>query len=233
MTGIPREQAVATVGRIVETVERERMPVPVREVWVYSDVALGLDPVERVDVYLTKDILMGGDADRAEEFREAYSVDGVGETVRADWAEEYPEYLRANAGGYAAPEQCLAAHLIEDDQPVHLEVCNASFEDNVTQRLEGALARENYEQVLDPRGACLWVGGGVSDANRASPDSSDGGRRSEDAFEKLREGEFVFPTLPDALEMLGADPDQARAAADAVEAYRAEQEGATVRGDVV
>ena len=217
MTEIPREQAIATVERIVETVERERMPVPVREVWVYGDVALGLDPVERVDVYLTKDILMGGDADRAEEFREAYSVDGVGETVRADWAEEYPEYLRANAGGYAAPEQCLAAHLIEDDQPVHLEVCNASFEDNVTQRLEGALARENYEQVLDPRGACLWVEG----------------RRSEDAFEKLREGEFVFPTLPDALEMLGADPDQARAAADAVEAYRAEQEGATVRGDVV
>ena len=217
MTGIPREQAVATVERIVETVERERMPVPVREVWVYGDVALGLDPVERVDVYLTKDILMSGDADRADEFREACGVDGVGETVRADWADEYPEYLRANAGGYAAPEQCLAAHLIEDDQPVHLKVCNASFEDNVTQRLEGALARENYEQVLDPRGACLWVEG----------------RRSEDAFEKLREGEFVFPTLPDALEMLGADPDQARAAADAVEAYRAEQEGATVRGDVV
>ena len=216
MTGIPREQAVATVERIVETVERERMPVPVREVWVYGDVALGLDPVERVDVYLTKDILMSGDADRADEFREAYGVDGVGETVRADWADEYPEYLRTNAGGYAAPEQCLAAHLL-GDEPVHLEVCNASFEDNVTQRLEGALARENYEQVLDPRGACLWVEG----------------RRSEDAFEKLREGEFVFPTLPDALEMLGADPDQARAAADAIEAYRAEQDGATVRGDVV
>ena len=216
MTGIPREQAVATVERIVETVERERMPVPVREVWVYGDVALGLDPVERVDVYLTKDILMSGDADRADEFREAYGVDGVGETVRADWADEYPEYLRTNAGGYAAPEQCLAAHLL-GDEPVHLEVCNASFEDNVTQRLEGALARENYEQVLDPRGACLWVEG----------------RRSEDAFEKLRDGEFVFPTLPDALEMLGADPDQARAAADAVEAYRAEQDGATVRGDVV
>ena len=216
MTGIPREQAVATVERIVETVERERMPVPVREVWVYGDVALGLDPVERVDVYLTKDILMGGDADRAEEFREACGVDGVGETVRADWADEYPEYLRASAGGYAAPEQCLAAHLL-GDEPVHLEVCNASFEDNVTQRLEGALARENYEQVLDPRGACLWVEG----------------RRSEDAFEKLRDGEFVFPTLPDALAMLGADPDQARAAADAIEAYRAEQDGATVRGDVV
>ena len=176
---------------------------------------------------------MGGDADRAEEFREAYSVDGVGETVRADWAEEYPEYLRANAGGYAAPEQCLAAHLIEDDQPVHLEVCNASFEDNVTQRLEGALARENYEQVLDPRGACLWVGGGVSDANRASPDSSDGGRRSEDAFEKLRAGGYAFPPLAGALEMLGVDGDEAATAAEALERFRDQQEGTTVRGDVV
>jgi hypothetical protein len=216
MTEIPREQAVETVERIVETVERERMPVPVREVWVYGDVALGLDPVERIDVYLTKDILMGADADRAEEFRAEYGVDGVGETVRADWAEEYPEYLRANASGYAAPEQCLAAHLL-GDEPVHLEVCNASFEDNVTQRLEGALARENYEQVLDPRGACLWVEG----------------RRSEEAFEKLRKGEFVFPTLAGALEMLGADADQAERAADAVERFRADQEGATVRGDVV
>ncbi|MEF8852892.1 MAG: hypothetical protein V5A44_05555 [Haloarculaceae archaeon] len=216
MTETPREQAVATVERIVETVERERMPVPVREVWVYGDVALGLDPVERVDVYLTKDILMNGDPDRADEFREEFGVDGVGETVRADWAEEYPEYLRANAGGYAAPEQCLAAHLLADE-PVHLEVCNASFGDNVTQRLEGALARETYEQVLDPRGACLWVDG----------------RRSEDAFEKLHEGEFVFPTLAQSLEMLGADADQAERAAEAVERYRADQEGATVRGDVV
>jgi hypothetical protein len=216
MTELPREQAVATVERIVETVERERMPVPVREVWVYGDVALGLDPVERVDVYLTKDVLMSGDPDRTDEFHEAYGVDGVGETVRADWADEHPEHLRANAGGYAAPEQCLAAHLLRDE-PVHLEVCNASFEDNVTQRLEGALARQSYEQVLDPRGACLWVEG----------------RRSEDAFEKLREGEFVFPTLAGALEMLGADARQAQQAADAVKQYRAGQEGATVRGDVV
>jgi hypothetical protein len=216
MSAIAREVAVETVERIVETVERERMPVPVREVWVYGDVALGLDPVERVDVYLTKDILMGGDADRAEEFREDYGVDGVGETVRADWVEAHPEYLRANANGYAAPEKCLAAHLL-GDEPVHLEVCNASFEDNVTQRLKGALAREHYEQVLDPRGACLWVEG----------------RRSEEAFEKLRAGEFVFPTLAGALEMLGADADQAERAADAVEQFRASQEGATVRGDVV
>ena len=35
--------------------------MPVREVWVYGDVALGLDPVERLDVYLTKDILLRGD----------------------------------------------------------------------------------------------------------------------------------------------------------------------------
>jgi len=217
MTGIPREQAVATVERIVETVERERMPVPVREVWVYGDVALGLDPVERVDVYLTKDILMGGDADRAEEFREAYSVDGVGETVRADWAEEYPEYLRANAGGYAAPEQCLAAHLIEDDQPVHLEVCNASFDDNVTQRLEGAMARENYGEILDPRGVRLWLEG----------------QRGEDVFEKLRAGGYAFPPLAGALEMLGVDGDEAATAAEALERFRDQQEGTTVRGDVV
>ena len=232
MTGIPREQAVETVERIVETVERERMPVPVREVWVYGDVALGLDPVERVDVYLTKDILMDSDPDRAEEFRAEYGIDGVGETVRADWADEHPEYLRANSGGYAAPEQCLAAHLLEDE-PVHLEVCHARCEDNVTQRLEGAFARETSEQVLDPRGACLWVGAGASDASRGSSDSSNGGRRSEEAFEKLRNGEFVFPTLSGALEMLGADADQAERAADAVEQFRADQEGATVRGDVV
>jgi len=236
MSAIARQAAVETVERIVETVERERMPVPVREVWVYGDVALGLDPVERVDIYLTKDVLMGGNPDRTGEFREAYGVSGVGETVRADWAEAHPDYLRANANGYAAPEKCLAAHLL-DDEPVHLEVCNANFEDNVTQRLRGALARENYEQVLDPRGACLWVGGerdGDRQSHAGEPDDAPRtGRRSQGAFEKLRAGEFVFPTLPDALEMLGADPEEAARAAEAVEAYRASQEGATVRGDVV
>jgi hypothetical protein len=238
MTDLARSEAVERVERLVETVERERMPVPVREIWVYGDVALGLDPVERLDVYLTKDILLGdsddgmgdseGDGGEASggEASDGESADlpaavadvkGVGETVRADWAAEHPEYVRTNASGYAAPEQCLAAHLLEDDEPVHLEVCNASFEDNVTQRLEGALARENYEQILDPRGACLWVEG----------------RRSEDAFQKLRDGEFVLPTLSGALEMLGAEEDVASEAADAVREYRASQEGATVRGDVV
>jgi len=225
MTDLPRDEAVARVEEIVATVEDERMPVPVREVWVSGDVALGLDPVERLDVYLTKDILLGdegsasdGDAPEATDGPDpALGVEGIGDTVRADWAAEYPDYVRASANGYAAPEKCLAAHLLDGDGPIHLEVCNASFDDNVTQRLEGALARETYENVLDPRGACLWVDG----------------RRSAEAFQKLRDGEFVFPTLADSLEMLGADSEEAAAAADAVRAARADADGASVRGDVV
>jgi hypothetical protein len=213
-----RERAVEVIERILRTVESEPMPVPVRELWVYGDLALGLDPVERVDVYLTKDLLMrGDDPDAAERFEESHGVQGVGRTVRAAWAEQYPQHLRANESGHVAPERCLGAHLLDGDEPVHLEVCNAPFEDNVTQRLEGALATESYEQVLDPRGACLWVEG----------------TRSETAIEKLRDGEFVFPTLAEALGMLGAEEVAAERAAEAVESYRAAQEGATVRGDVV
>nr|WP_254279947.1 hypothetical protein [Halomicroarcula marina] len=213
-----RAAAIERVEDIVDTVESETMPVPVREVWVFGDIALGLDPVERLDVYVTKDILFKDAPDRAEEFRRSHGVDGVGKTVRAAWADEYPEYLRANANGHAAPEKCLAAHLLpETDEPIHLEVCNASFDDNVTQRLKGAMARDDYEQILDPRGACLWVEG----------------QRSEEAFEKLREGEFVLPTLSGALEMLGMDADEADTAADAVRAYRERQDGPSVRGDVV
>ena len=214
-----RAAAVSHVEDIVDTVESETMAVPVREVWVYGDVALGLDPIERLDVYVTKDILFKDAPERAEAFKKSHGVDGVGKTVRAEWAEEHPEYLRANPSGHAAPEKCLAAHLLPDDEdaPIHLEVCNASFDDNVTQRLNGAMAREDYEQILDPRGACLWVDG----------------TRSPEAFEKLRNGEFVLPTLSGALEMLGMDADEANEAADAVRAYRERQEGATVRGDVV
>ncbi|WP_415380397.1 hypothetical protein [Halosimplex sp. TS25] len=232
MTDLSRDEAVARVEDLVATVEDDRMPVPVREIWVFGDVTLGLDPVERLDVYLTKDILLGDDGDTDPDDL-ALGVDGIGETVRADWAAEYPEHVRTNANGYAAPEKCLAAHLVDDDEPVHLEVCNASFDDNVTQRLEGALATGNYENILDPRGACLWVGAESSGAGRGSSDESDGGRRSEDAFQKLRDGEFVLPTLSGALEMLGAEPDVAEEAAAAVKRYRERQEGATVRGDVV
>jgi hypothetical protein len=217
MTEWDRGRAIDRVERLVETVEGEVMPVPVREAWVFGDVALGLDPVKRVDVYLTKDILFRDAADREAEFVGSHGIEGVGKTVRAEWADQHPEYLRASASGHAAPEQCLAAHLLDDEEPIHLEVCNASFEDNVTQRLQGALARENYAEILDPRGVCLWLEG----------------RRSEEAFEKLRESEYAFPPLSGALEMLGADPEQASAAAEAVERFREQQEGATVRGDVV
>jgi len=212
-----RDRAIDRVEELVETVASETMPVPVREVWVFGDVALGLDPVERIDVYLTKDLLFHGEEDRETEFLETHGVEGVGKTVRADWAGEHPEFLRANANGYAAPEQCLAAHLLDEEEPIHLEVCNASFEDNVTQRLEGAMARENYAEILDPRGVCLWLEG----------------RRAEDAVGKLRDGEYVFPPLAGALEMLGIDETDAETAATAVEQFREQQDGASVRGDVV
>jgi hypothetical protein len=214
-----RDAALDRVEAILDAVETEPMPVPVREVWVYGDVALGLDPIERLDVYVTKDILLRDDDDEDTEaaFVERHGVRGVGKTVSAEWAERHPDRLRANDNGYAAPEKCLAAHLLPDDEPVHLEVCNAPFEDNVTQRLQGALARDAYEEILDPRGVCLRVEG----------------TRAEDSLAKLRGGDLPFPTLSGALEMLGADEGTAAEAAEAVRAYRAGQDGATVRGDVV
>ena len=219
MSGLEREAAVSRVEQIVEKVERERMPVPVREVWVFGDVVLGLDPVDRLDVYLTKDVLLRDDAAREDEFLDSHGVEGVGKSVRTEWATEYPEYLRANANGHAAPEKCLGAHLLDgfDDEPIHLEVCNASFEDNVTQRLRGAQLRDDYTQLLDPRGACLWIDG----------------VRSDEAFRKLRNGEFVLPTLSAALGMLGMDDEEAETAAKTLTEWRTEQEGVTVRGDVV
>jgi hypothetical protein len=216
-----REMAVARLRDIVEAVEREPMPVPVREVWVYGDVVLGMDPVERLDVYLTKDLLFKDAPDREDEFRERLGIEGVGKTVSADWADEYPEYVRANASGHAAPETCLAAHLLSDDEPVHLEVCNTGFENNVTQRLKGARARDDYTQLLDPRAACLWV------------DTEGGLATSAEAVRKLEAGEFVFPTLSAALEMLGMDETEASEAAAELRAYQETRDGVTVRGDVV
>jgi hypothetical protein len=211
-----REAALDRVEAIIDTVESDPMPVPVREIWVYGDVALGLDPVDRLNVYVTKDIHLRGE-DSNTDFEAAYGVKGVGASVSAEWAEQCPEHLRANDSGHAAPEKCLAAHLLPEDEPVHLEVCNASFEDNVTQRLKGAMARDAYEQILDPRGVCLWIDG----------------QRDQDAMAKLRGGELPFPTLSGALEMLGLDEPTATTAAEALEAHRAEQTGSTVRGDVV
>ncbi len=212
-----RETAVDRLERIVDRVDGDTMPVPVREVWAFGDVALGLDPVDRLDVYLTKDVLLRGDREAAREFEAEYGIKGVGSSVRADWATANPDRVRASDNGYAAPEKCLAAELVDDDDPIHLEVCNASFEDNVTQRLQGALARDAYEEVLDPRGVCLWVDG----------------RRDSEAFERLREAAFAMPTLPRALEMLGAETAAADEAASVLKTRRADQEGSSVRGDIV
>ena len=214
---LDRDAAIDRVVSLIETVENEPMPVPVREIWVYGDVALGLDPIDRLDIYLTKDILLRGDSDAAEAYYEQHGVKGVGQSVDAEWAEEFPEYIRANDNGHAAPEKCLAAHLLGDSEPIHLEVCNASFDENVTQRLRGALSQESYEQILDPRGVCLWVDGQWDD----------------DLLDKLRGGELPFPTLSGALEQMGVDADTAHEAADTVSRYRTEQTGASVRGDVI
>ncbi|RJX49546.1 DUF7095 family protein [Halonotius pteroides] len=214
---LDRDAAIDRVVELIETVDSEPMPVPVREIWVYGDVALGLDPIDRLDIYLTKDILLRGDSDAAAEYYQSHGVKGVGQSVDAEWADEFPEYIRANDNSHAAPEKCLAAHLLGDDEPIHLEVCNASFDENVTQRLRGALDRESYEQILDPRGVCLWVDGQWDD----------------DLLGKLRGGELPFPTLSGALEQLGVDADTADTAADTVSRYRTEQTGASVRGDVI
>jgi hypothetical protein len=219
--GLSRDAAVDRLRTIVETVATEPTAVPVREVWVYGDVVLGMDPLDRLDVYLTKDLLFKDEPERAAEFEDRLGVSGVGKSVSAAWADEHPDSVRANATGHAAPERCLAAHLLEPDEPVHLEVCNTGFEDNVARRLEGGRAREDYTQLLDPRAACLWV------------DDDEGRTTSEAAFRKIAEGEFVFPTLSGALEMIGMDEREAEEAAAALEEYRAGKQGRTVRGDVV
>ena len=174
-------------------------------------------PVDRLDVYVTKDLLLRGDSEAGEAFEAEHGVKGVGSAVSADWAEANPELVRTNASGHAAPEKCLAAALLPDDEPTHLEVCNAPFEQNVRRRLEVALDRGAYDQVIDPRGVCLYAEG----------------RRSSEALAKLRGGELAFPTLPESLSMLGADDAAAAEAADAIAAARTSQSGRSVRGDVV
>ena len=214
---LDRDAALDRVERLIETVDSEPMPVPVREIWVYGDVALGLDPIDRLDIYLKKDIRLRGDSAAAEAYHAQHGIKGVGQSVDAEWADQFPEHVRATDSGHAAPEKCLAAHLLGDGEPIHLEVCNASFDENVTQRLRGALARETYSQILDPRGVCLWVDG----------------QRDTDLLDKLRGGELPFPTLAGALEQLGVDSETASEAANAVREYRADQTGSTVRGDVI
>ncbi|WP_096390616.1 DUF7095 family protein [Halopenitus persicus] len=232
-----RTDAIDRVETILETVESDPMPVPVREVWVYGDVALGLDPIDRLDVYVTKDVLLGDDRDdevssgnddtaigddpagvNEKADPDAFEgVRGIGKTIRTGWARRHPDLVRTNPNGYAAPEKCLAAHLLPADEPIHLEVCNTGFDRNVTQRLNGAVARETYAEVLDPRGVCLWVDG----------------ERDDEALDRLREGSFAMPTLEEALSMLGAADDVAAEAAETVQRERDRSTGSSVRGDVV
>jgi hypothetical protein len=209
-----RTRAVDHLEWIVDVVAADDTPVPVREVWALGDVALGLDPIDRLDVYVTKEVRLGTEPDP--DLEREFGLEGVGATIRGEWAREHPDCVRGK-NGYAAPEACLAAQLLPEDEPAHLEVCNAPFEENVTRRLEGARASGDYEQALDPRAAALWAEG----------------QRSDTALAKLRSGELAFPPLSTAFEALGLDDEEAATAASAVHAWRADAEGASVRGDVV
>lgn len=220
-----RGEAVDRVVDVLDTIESDPMPVPIREVWVLGELALGLDPVDRIDLYLSKDLLFASDTsedghhapEREPEFEEQYGVRGIGKSVSARWAASFPEHIVPNHQGHAAPERCLASHLLDDDDPIHLEVCNAGFERNVMQRLRVASDRERYEQILDPRGVCLWQDG----------------TRSESAPAKLRDGAYAFPPLAEALTSLGMPSERAEEAAAALQRWRAREDGATVRSDVV
>jgi sugar/nucleoside kinase (ribokinase family) len=64
---------------------------------------------------------------------------------------------------------------------------------------------------------CLWVDG----------------EHSPTAMEKLRAGDLVFPTLPEALSMLGMNEGEAEEAAAVLEEHRVSREGRSVRSDVV
>lgn len=217
MADMERAAAVDRLETLLDAVATGPLPVPVREVWVFGDLALGVDPIERLDIYLTKDLLFGAGSADADAVDRAPAVDGIGETVNAAWAAAHPDRVRTNDHGHAAPERCLAAHLIREDEPIHIEVCNASFGDNVVQRLQGARERDRWAEALDPRGVACWIDG----------------RRDDEAIERLRDGAFAFPPLEEAFSALGLDADEAAAAAEGVANWRASRNGRTVRGDVV
>jgi len=212
-----RDAAVDRVEELVDTVVDEELPVPVREVWVYGDVALGLDPVERLDVYLTKDILLrGDDADRAAEFEREYGVKGSGRRCARRGPTTTPSTSGRTTTATSRPSSV--------SPPTSSTTTNPSTSRCAT-RASRTTSPSDWRRARDgelragarPRGVCLWVEG----------------QRSEDAFEKLRSGELVFPTLAGALEMLGMDETEAETAAAAVEERRERSEGMTVRGDVV
>lgn len=216
--GIDRERAVAIIERLLDRASGP-LPVPLREIWIAGDIAVGLDPVPRVDLYLTKDLLFKDSPDREAEFEEQYGVSGVGKSVRAAWAEANPELLRTDDTGYVDPAACLVAHLLPDDDelPFRVTVSNTGFERAVTERLAKFDAGADT-RPLDPRAALLWA------------DEGDGGTVSESARRKLRDNEFVFATLERALAMVDEESD-AEAAADAIRALDVSER--VVESDVV
>lgn len=214
--GVDRDRAVDLLEDVITTVSEDIMPVPVRDVWVYGDIALGRDPVRRINVYLTKELLLTDDSDE-DAVDSTAGVKGIGSSVRRAWAEQFPEYIRTNHAGYAAPAECLAAHLFPSEAPFHLEVCNTSFPDNVQQRAAGAVARDRYREIIDPRGVCLWMDGTPSPT----------------AIDKLRAGSFVFPPLEEALTMIGLSEEEASEAVTALNETQNDREGVTVRSEVL
>lgn len=213
MPNMDRTAGVEIIDAALKAVRAGDVPVPVTELWVYGDLALGLDPMHRMDIYVRKELLLAPTTEPVDHT----DVRGIGETVDAGWAQRHPEAVRTNAAGYAAPERCLAAQLVPTDVPVHLEVCNAGFEHNVRQRLQIAIDRDDPTAVIDPRAVCLLAEGSVA----------------QDALTKLAAGAYVFPPLAEALEMLGASPSFATEAAAAIAEERRAAEGPSVRADVV
>lgn len=211
------QRAIDRLETIVNTVDADETPVPITEVWVFGDVALGLDPVSRVDVYVTKELLLGRNQTDDSDLEDEFGVKGIGTVIREPWARAHPDLVRTNPNGYVAPEKCLAAQLAPAEEPIHLEVCNVGFENNINQRIMGAIERESYENLLDPRAVCLWKDG----------------QTSESAFEQLRAGEYVFPTLQESLEMVGLEEDTADIAASTFSEWHEDLEGRTIRGDIV
>ena len=216
--GIDRERAVATIERMLDRAS-DPLPVPLREIWVAGDIVVGLDPVPRVDIYLTKELLFKDNPEREAEFEEKYGISGVGKSVRAEWADEHPDLLRADDSGYVDPAACLVAHLLPDtdDLPIRVTVSNTGFERAVPKRL-GKFDDGDDTLPLDPRAALLWA------------DEGDGGTVSSSALEKLRDNEFVFATLEQALAMVDDDADT-EAAADAIRGVGTD--GRTIESDVV
>ncbi len=212
-----RTDAVDLVGEIIEILDTQLLPVPVRELWVYGDLALGLDPLDRLDLYVTKEVLLGGSPADAATYEAEFDIPGIGTTVQVDWARAHPEYIQTNTSGYVAPERCLAAQLLPEDASIHLEVCNAGFESNVTQRLQAAADRASFDQLLDPRAVLVWRDG----------------ETATESLEKLRDGAYVFPTLAEALSMLGMEQVVAEEAANELDRWRADLEGQSVRGEVI